>query len=387
MKLIERTTSLILALSLLMLCQSSLAMDKRYEDQSSERSRMYGQAISDDIPADVIAAMFNEQPKAYSRPEIKQDDKESILALAKQFQQEDDRKRDKERQQRLLEDQQYAQAVAESFKSEEQQKKNLKTVQFLDDEQFALGLEQSFRQEIAPAQNIIRYNPILAQQEEELSILIHSCTDAINQGEEELARMLVSSFLTRGDLASSIQRQANDILGNLKTLKTQQHPVPIIVEIKSIPVSVSSSIERVVPGELLLEEKTMIDLTNLERRKVGRSELQFNDILAQAARKHSENMAKLNIFAHEVEGKNVDYRVQQVGYRYRTVGENLSYSWSNGYPFSHPHYSVEKAVIGLMNSPGHKENILHPEFTQIGIGIHITPDGRKYFTQVFGTPL
>ncbi|HCS73242.1 MAG TPA: hypothetical protein DIW17_05115, partial [Clostridiales bacterium] len=43
------------------------------------------------------------------------------------------------------------------------------------------------------------------------------------------------------------------------------------------------------------------------------------------------------------------------------------------------HGSVESAHAGLMNSDGHRKNILNPSFTHIGIGIV----DNRYFTQMF----
>lgn len=36
-----------------------------------------------------------------------------------------------------------------------------------------------------------------------------------------------------------------------------------------------------------------------------------------------------------------------------------------------------------MNSQGHRENILNPNFTKIGVGLHIGSDGRYYWAQMF----
>jgi len=36
-----------------------------------------------------------------------------------------------------------------------------------------------------------------------------------------------------------------------------------------------------------------------------------------------------------------------------------------------------------MNSPGHRNNILSPSFTEIGVGLAKGPNGRLYWTQMF----
>ena len=47
------------------------------------------------------------------------------------------------------------------------------------------------------------------------------------------------------------------------------------------------------------------------------------------------------------------------------------------------HPSVHSAHQGLMNSPGHRANILNPSFTEIGIGIRRKGNGQYYITQMF----
>jgi uncharacterized protein YkwD len=64
--------------------------------------------------------------------------------------------------------------------------------------------------------------------------------------------------------------------------------------------------------------------------------------------------------------------MRAAGVTYRYAGENLA-----GAP------SVERAHSGLMNSPGHRANILNPNFTHIGIGaLNVGPYGMM-FTQMF----
>lgn len=75
-------------------------------------------------------------------------------------------------------------------------------------------------------------------------------------------------------------------------------------------------------------------------------------------------------------------RVRAEGYQYSLVGENISAGNS----------TPEDAVRRWMNSPGHRDNILKPEFRDLGVGYYfLDPDPgsvtyRHYWTQVFGTP-
>ena len=64
---------------------------------------------------------------------------------------------------------------------------------------------------------------------------------------------------------------------------------------------------------------------------------------------------------------------------YQLAGENLVV---NSAPES---ITVEMAMTGLMDSPGHRENILRPEFKRVGIGV-ATYLATKYYVIVFIAP-
>lgn len=120
-------------------------------------------------------------------------------------------------------------------------------------------------------------------------------------------------------------------------------------------------------------EDQLIGLVNKERSFQGLQTLQKVNLLTEVGRGHSADMFRKGYFAHtSPEGKNVSDRALDKGYIYLVIGENLAYA-----------PSVELAHKGLMNSPGHRANILSPEFNKIGIGIM---DGGVYglmVTQVF----
>lgn len=135
------------------------------------------------------------------------------------------------------------------------------------------------------------------------------------------------------------------------------------------------------PEDLELEadpqgEAQMLALVNEERAAVGLRPLAFDPRLVPVGRAHSEEMFRLRYFGHEspVTGTPFD-RIERAGIRYSRAGENLAYA-----------HSVAVAHRGLMQSPGHRANILRPEFTRIGIGVISAGPYGRMFTQVFITP-
>jgi uncharacterized protein YkwD len=125
-------------------------------------------------------------------------------------------------------------------------------------------------------------------------------------------------------------------------------------------------------------------LLNRERRIHGLRPLRMDRRLERAAQDYSERMAARDFFAHEApDGSRPTDRIAAAGYgRALVTGENLG--WGEG-PAGEPAAMVD----GWMHSPGHRANILRPEYREIGIGIapeapRPDKDGTTYTTE-FGS--
>jgi uncharacterized protein YkwD len=106
-------------------------------------------------------------------------------------------------------------------------------------------------------------------------------------------------------------------------------------------------------------ETKMLQLVNEERTKRGLSPLAADPQLTAVARAHSQDMFARGYFAHITpEGKSPFDRMNEAHVSYLTAGENLALA-----------HSLSIAHNGLMNSPGHRANILNPQFGRLGIGI------------------
>lgn len=128
----------------------------------------------------------------------------------------------------------------------------------------------------------------------------------------------------------------------------------------------------------------VIELTNIERSQAGLPPLTYNPQLTTAAQKHSENMAFQDFFEHTgLDGSQPKDRAINAGYGSPYVGENIGAGST----------TPEQVVEGWMNSPGHRANILKPEYKEIGVGYYYLANdtGRVnynyYWTQVFGANL
>ena len=124
-------------------------------------------------------------------------------------------------------------------------------------------------------------------------------------------------------------------------------------------------------------EAQALDLVNADRAANGLPGLQFDPTLATIARWRSEDMASRGYFSHDIGGYQVFQVLRDWGVSYRVAGENLAYNY---YGQDSAPAQAERA---LMDSPGHRANILRPDYTHMAVGVAVAADGRYLFTQLF----
>jgi uncharacterized protein YkwD len=141
-------------------------------------------------------------------------------------------------------------------------------------------------------------------------------------------------------------------------------------------------------ADLTTPRVAILCLLNRERARYGLPALRQNAVLELASQRHSEDMGTRNYFEHDTpEGVDIAARTHSAGYAATGVwvGENIY--WGEEV-LSTP---VE-AVEAWMKSPGHRENILRPQFTEVGVGVGFDPPrngshGRSaVYTTDFGGP-
>lgn len=106
-------------------------------------------------------------------------------------------------------------------------------------------------------------------------------------------------------------------------------------------------------------EAQMLVLVNEERTKRGMPPVKADPQLTRVARAHSTDMFARGYFSHYTPEKKDPFdRMKKAGVKFSTAGENLALG-----------RTLKICHVGLMNSPGHKANILNPAFGRLGIGI------------------
>jgi uncharacterized protein YkwD len=128
-------------------------------------------------------------------------------------------------------------------------------------------------------------------------------------------------------------------------------------------------------GHLNALEYQLLDLVNKERKRAGLNLYIMDNALQNVARAHSADMVKRDFFAHKnPDGENPFDRMTKAGINYMKAAENVAYN-----------ASVSEIHRSLMNSPGHRKNIMNPALGKIGIGIVPSKYGLMA-TQVFKNP-
>lgn len=127
-------------------------------------------------------------------------------------------------------------------------------------------------------------------------------------------------------------------------------------------------------------EARILELTNQDRAKRGLRTLSWDAGLCLAGREHSREMALLKYFDHtsptvgaETPADRWERIVRNPPDEYM-LGENLFYGSITDAAWAHR---------SLMESPGHRANLLNPAYAYIGIGVYTDTDGHMWVTEMF----
>ncbi len=119
-------------------------------------------------------------------------------------------------------------------------------------------------------------------------------------------------------------------------------------------------------------KEEILKYVNMHRTGMGLKPLTVNETIAQAAEKHSKNMAtKVIPFSHD----GFDERMARLAKQLKQV-----YGWSENVAYSQK--PAKEVVTMWLNSPGHKRNI-EGNYNLTGIGIARSATGELYYTQIF----
>jgi uncharacterized protein YkwD len=147
--------------------------------------------------------------------------------------------------------------------------------------------------------------------------------------------------------------------------------MPVVTQVFTPPVVNQPKSVSPPPGVKYLQkvEDLVIDLTNRARRAKGLPPLIKDDELTNVARAYSDDMLVRRFFDHTTpDGVTFDARISDhYPHWVRYMGENIWYA--SGYNPVNAQRLAKEIVDDWMSSPGHRDNLLDPDFTHLGVGV------------------
>jgi uncharacterized protein YkwD len=129
-----------------------------------------------------------------------------------------------------------------------------------------------------------------------------------------------------------------------------------------------------------VQERIMRCMINYARQRNGAIRLKPSGRLDHSSLLKSIDILRCQVFEHTACGRDFTYWIGQLGYLLGCwhVGENLA--WGNG-----KHGTVRAIMLAWLNSPDHRENLLDPQYRQIGLGLRIGDFGVYHGAHVWTT--
>jgi uncharacterized protein YkwD len=130
------------------------------------------------------------------------------------------------------------------------------------------------------------------------------------------------------------------------------------------------------PGEELAgrartAEDTVLEMVNGARRSEGLAPVRRDGALDRLARAQAQALREQKALSHAPNGQGLDERLAALDLH--SAGENVAHA-----------VDLASAHRSLWRSPSHRENLLHPAFELVGVGVAADDDGTLWLCQIFG---
>ncbi len=230
--------------------------------------------------------------------------------------------------------------------------------------------------------------------------------DRISSGNAPGARLLLEQGLRRGEIAP----ESAALLAYLEEKAGQNERARRVLEGVAVPTSLTSAYLSRLNGANVIEiasgnaktprnsavlessdariaklETLLLQIVNNERRGRGLSALNPDARMAGIARAHSAEMRDKKYFAHQSPTPGLreplDRYQKGTGQTPRLVAENVYRAWGSRSFLTEK--DIREAHQALMDSPGHRSNLLLPGATKLGVGIASNAEGHLWITQLF----
>ena len=231
--------------------------------------------------------------------------------------------------------------------------------------------------------------------------------DQLSQGRAQSAQLALEDAAARAPLANEnalllafLQDRAGQPRAARQTLERVAAPSPLTTLYldgigRAAPVAAPDAPKTDTPARLSNSdariaklEKLVFDLVNQERVKRGLNELRWSDDLAAVGRAHAAEMRDKKYFAHESPTPALrdplDRYVAATGRQPRLIAENIYRAWGSRSFLNES--DLRNAHKALMDSPGHRANILLGSANSLGVGLVANASGDIWLDEMFSRP-
>ncbi|GAA0777549.1 CAP domain-containing protein [Clostridium subterminale] len=200
-----------------------------------------------------------------------------------------------------------------------------------------------------------------------------------SQNDKNVVRNDEGSSLDKKENSKTTVNNQEDITEDTPYNNTEKPSVPSH-ETVNIPSKSTTTPTTTDTGDFSSQiEQLIVTKVNEERARAGMSTLSYSSLMEKYARIKSKDMGDRNYFDHKnLEGELITSQMARDGISYRAWGENIAYIGG----VSDINELANQFMINWMNSQGHRENILSPDYTSIGVGVY-KAGNRYYATQEF----
>jgi len=162
------------------------------------------------------------------------------------------------------------------------------------------------------------------------------------------------------------KRAGNHRAQNKSYLKTYWPYIPMLMIVATgLLVNSLWSSGAVLGSTTNLSPAYLLEKTNENRASASKAALSLDSQLNAAAQSKAEDMVNKDYWAHDSpDGKTPWTFITASGYPYKTAGENLAYGFKD----------ASGVISGWMNSTEHRDNILNPDYKDVGFGIASSPN-------------
>ncbi|MCL2522207.1 MAG: SafA/ExsA family spore coat assembly protein [Erysipelotrichales bacterium] len=127
-------------------------------------------------------------------------------------------------------------------------------------------------------------------------------------------------------------------------------------------------------SEFIGFENEVVNLVNSERAKAGLRPLTNNWEISRVARIKSQDFINRNYFSHNSPTYGTPFQMlKSFGIPFSAAAENIASGQR----------TPAAVMSSWLNSPGHRANIMNPNFNQIGVGVARDNRGNLFWTQMF----